>query len=121
MSRIFSLAVVGLAVGASIGVTGARGATPDVASGMGRALAEKYCTACHLVEPGASAPQKASPPPFQVVADRPETTADSLRAHLKSTHTSSIIPLSMPNPQLTEDETTKIVAYILSLHRSPAK
>ena len=94
--------------------------TNSVASGMGRGLAEKYCSGCHKVEPGETAPPP-GPPAFQAVADRPTTTPETLRHHLQTTHSSGVIPLSMPNPKLTDDELAKIVSYILSLHSAAPK
>ena len=94
--------------------------TNTVASGMGRELAAHLCSACHLTEPGKSnPPDHVGGPAFQTVADRPDVTAKTLRTHLRQTHTNAMIPLAMPNPQLTEDELVKIIAYITSL-RAPA-
>ena len=94
--------------------------THKVASGMGRELAAHLCSACHLTEPGKSnPPDHVGGPAFQTVADRPDVTAKTLRTHLRQTHTNAMIPLAMPNPQLTEDELVKIIAYITSL-RAPA-
>ncbi len=91
-----------------------------VASGMGHDLAQKLCTACHLIEPGqADPPRHIGGPSFQSVADRPDVTVQSLRKHLKTTHSNAMIPLAMPNPQLSEDELVKIISYLLSLRRQP--
>jgi len=110
----FSIALI---LSISAHATTARAASNKVASGIGHDLAQKFCTSCHLIEPGQSnLPDDVGGPAFQTVANRPETTADTLRKHLKTTHSNAMIPLlSMPNPQLTDDELVKIVAYILSL------
>ncbi len=87
-----------------------------VASGLGQDLAQRLCTQCHAVEPGqASAPEHVRGPSFQSIADRPGITRASLRKHLRETHSNAMIPLAMPNPQLTNDELVKIIAYLVAL------
>jgi len=102
-----------------VGIAGAPSAMADanqVASGMGHELARHTCTMCHLVEPGqTNPPDHVGGPTFQSIADRPDVTVQSLRKHLRTTHTNSLIPLSMPNPALTDAEQTKIISYIISL------
>jgi hypothetical protein len=97
-------------------------ANNGVVSGMGHGLAERLCTMCHLVEPGATNPPgNVGGPAFQDVANQPDITEKSLRRHLRTTHSNSMIPLAMPDPQLTEDEVIKIIDYILSLKTQPSK
>jgi mono/diheme cytochrome c family protein len=87
-----------------------------VASGMGHDLAQVKCSSCHLIEPGQkNAPDHVGGPSFQTVADRPGTTEATLRKHLQTTHASGIVPLSMPNPNLSQDELNKIIHYLVSL------
>ncbi len=89
-----------------------------VVPGMGHDLAQRLCTSCHLIEPGTvNAPDHVGGPAFQSVADQPKVTERSLRRHLRTTHTNAMIPLAMPNPQLSEDELIKIIGYIISLRR----
>ena len=91
-----------------------------VAPGMGHDLAQRLCTSCHLIEPGqANPPGHIGGPAFQTVANRPDTSERSLRKHLRTTHTNSMIPLAMPNPQLSEDELNKIISYVTSLRQRP--
>ncbi len=93
-------------------------AADKVAPGLGHDLAQKLCASCHLIEPGQSNPPgHVGGPAFQTVANRPDITVETLRTHLKTTHSNSMIPLAMPNPQLTEDELNKTVVYILSLRQ----
>jgi mono/diheme cytochrome c family protein len=90
----------------------------QVSSAMGHGLAQRICTSCHLIESGQSnPPDHVGGPALPTVADRPGTTERLLRDHLRTTHANGRIPLAMPNPALTDDETTKIVDYILSLHQ----
>ncbi|HML13530.1 MAG TPA: cytochrome c [Xanthobacteraceae bacterium] len=100
---------------------GGAGAQPpsqeDVAAG--RVLALKFCTPCHVVAKDQEfAPIFKGPPKpgdFDQIAARRDTSAESLRRFLATTHSTMTLPVHMPNPELTEDETTKIVAFILSL------
>jgi mono/diheme cytochrome c family protein len=91
-------------------------ASNAVVPGMGHDLAQRLCASCHLVEPGAVNPAgHVGGPAFQSVADQSKVTERSLRRHLRTTHTNAMIPLAMPNPQLSEDELIKIIGYIISL------
>jgi hypothetical protein len=91
-------------------------AESKISSGMGHDLAKVKCSGCHLIEPGQkNPPDHVGGPSFQTVADRPDTTEATLRQHLKTTHASKIIPLSMPNPNLSQDELNKIIDYLVSL------
>ncbi len=94
----------------------ANAASDKLVSGLGHDLAEHNCSRCHMIEAGQNnPPDHVGGPTFQSVADRPGTTPESLRRHLTTTHTNAMIPLAMPNPQLTEDELIKIVSYLMSL------
>ena len=77
--------------------------------GSGAALAERWCMACHIVEP---APRTASAngiPSFSAIAARPTTTAEQLKAYLSTGHT------RMPDFSLSNGERQALVDYILSL------
>ncbi len=80
---------------------------PDAAAGG--ALAEKWCTACHVVGPTQNQGTSTGAPPFAAVADMKSTTAMALRAFLQTPH------WRMPDLHLTRDEIDDIAAYILSL------
>jgi len=84
---------------------------PAVAQGpgYGAALAQRWCMACHIVEP---APRTASAngiPSFSAIAARPETNAEQLKAYLSTGHT------RMPDFSLSNRERQALVDYILSL------
>jgi mono/diheme cytochrome c family protein len=88
----------------------------------GRSLALVACTYCHVVEDN----QEVKPvinmrlPTFQEIADYPDTTAQSLRVFLHTTHTDKPTAVEMPNPALNDDQIEDVVAYILSrrkIHR----
>jgi mono/diheme cytochrome c family protein len=80
----------------------------DVAAG--RAFAREACISCHIVEP-----EKAPPrivvigPNFRDVANTKGMTATALRVFLTTSHP------KMPNLILTPEDTTDVIAYILSL------
>ena len=85
----------------------------------GHELALRICTGCHMVAPD----QQDSPilrppaPDFRVIANRRTTTADSLRTFISTTHASVDNPEKMSNPELTDEQTASIVAYILTLRK----
>ncbi len=111
--------VPSLVLGALVGLADApasKGALSELATGMGHGLAQRLCTNCHVIEPGKfDKPDHVGGPSFQSVANRPGTSADALREHLRMTHSNALIPLAMPNPALSEDELIKIIDYIMSL------
>lgn len=117
MNRTASLTIAVLVASGAMAAPAALADSNKIASGMGHDLAQHLCSACHLVEPGqTNPPGHVGGPAFQTVADRPNVTVRSLRRHLRTTHSNAMIPLAMPNPQLSEDELVKIITYITSLH-----
>jgi cytochrome c2 len=102
----------------------------------GRSLALEKCSECHVV----AADQKTVPPilailsprlsprtpgdiripTFEEVANWPVTSQEFLRKFIKSTHWRGVIPPStvMPPPHVSEEEETKLIAYILSLRKA---
>ncbi len=76
----------------------------------GKAVAQKLCINCHIVEPG-GAVQNAAPdvPSFAAISDKAGQTEQHLRAFIMNPHP------PMPEVQLTTYELDNIVAYILSL------
>ncbi len=74
----------------------------------GKSIAERWCSACHLVAPGQTR-AVADVPSFAAVA-RAKLPAGSLKAFLSDPHP------KMPDMSLTRSEIDDIVAYIQSLH-----
>ena len=76
-----------VAAGALLGFSGLAApalAESNVAADMGKGLAERTCANCHEVEPNQVKPaEHPGAPKFVEFANRPGTTADSLREHLK--------------------------------------
>lgn len=84
----------------------------------GKHLAQLLCGACHVVAQDQEFPPylKQSTPSFFEIAARPQTDARSLRRFLTTTHwDEKTIPMRMPNPLLTEEETRALSHYILCL------
>jgi mono/diheme cytochrome c family protein len=75
----------------------------------GRALAERFCTGCHIVVPNSAKTANPDVPSFASIARRSGTTAERLAGRIIVPHP------AMPATQLTVAEIRDIVAYILSL------
>jgi mono/diheme cytochrome c family protein len=73
----------------------------------GLRLARQWCAGCHVAEPAGRGGDVG--PPFVEVANRPDRTAQTLRAWLNDPHP------PMANLGLTGREIDDIVAYIESL------
>ena len=86
----------------------------------GRTLALKVCDTCHIVAPDQQmAPFLKQPAPsFAAIANRPSTSAQSLRTFLAGVHANlGTTAVGMPNPRLTDQQTENVIAYLLSLRR----
>lgn len=88
----------------------------------GRDLALLVCSICHVV----AADQKFAPrleqrtPSFEEIANRPNTSAESLRRFVTTTHWDGrTIPMTMPDPMLVEYQISQVINYILSLRKHP--
>ena len=112
MRRLVVAAVLCSIVGAA---PVARGAEAGDAK-TGHDLALRLCTPCHVVSADQEfAPTFTGPPDFHSIANRRDTTAKSLRKFLATTHRTMSNPRSMPNPQLTDDQTRDIARFIMTL------
>ena len=91
----------GLAVGAPLP------GQPDPAKGQ--ALAERFCTNCHLIGGTAQGHANADVPSFHEIANMEGQTAGAITGHI-------ILPKHpMPQISLTKSELADLSAYILSL------
>jgi cytochrome c len=80
----------------------------DVAAG--HTFAREACISCHVVEPENRSSRIVSiGPNFQDIANTKGMTATALRVFLTTSHP------KMPNLILTPEDTTDVIAYILSL------
>jgi cytochrome c len=90
----------------------ANGASPpsDSAS-AGRRLALAWCKDCHAID-AATAGVAGHPPDFAAIANRPSTTALSLKVFFRTSHR------NMPNLIIAPDQAEDLANYILSLKRN---
>lgn len=113
------LPLFGLLLGVGLGVAAAPAAeASDRQTEHGREIALKICSACHAVAPAQEFSPLLNPPApsFAAIANRTESTRASLRHFVATTHwDEKTLPLTMPNPSLTDSQITDVVAYILSL------
>ena len=105
------------AAAAMLASTGMAAARDKGNARAGRIFADYNCESCHII----SADQELRPllggvaPGFAVIANRSDTTPETLRAFLSRSHAYS----NMPYPDLTAPDLANVVAYILSLRRPP--
>ena len=84
----------------------------------GEEIAQLQCAACHVVAENQKYPPllENPAPSFQGIAKRPQLSEVALRHFILTTHwDQKTLPLSMPNPGLTPDDTAAVIRYILSL------
>jgi mono/diheme cytochrome c family protein len=101
----FCAVTIFLIAGFSAGLTQARANDPA----LGRTIAQKWCSGCHLVEPGGKTIDAA--PSFEMLANTADYTDSRLRGWLFAPHP------PMPQIALTDVQTDAIIAYIRSLKR----
>jgi mono/diheme cytochrome c family protein len=84
----------------------------------GEKLSRMICAECHVVADDQKAPLRLeqSTPSFREIANRPDTTRKSLRHYVATTHWDmKTVPITMPNPELTNEQIAAVTDYILSL------
>lgn len=104
LPSLFAWALFALALG--LALSPASLANEEQAA-TGRALAEAWCTSCHLV--GSSGTASDAAPAFEAVANDPSKTDEHLANWLADPHP------PMPNLSLGHQEIDAILAYIRSL------
>ena len=106
----YALAAFMLPVFASLALAGVT-SQPDPV--QGKALAEKLCTNCHLVNSAQQQqPANADVPSFQEIANREDQTAGAITARI-------MLPKHpMPQIPLTKAELADLAAYILTLRNN---
>ena len=77
----------------------------------GQRIAQRWCSNCHLADPGAQRNANDAVPSFAAVANMPSTTSQSLHAFLLTSHP------PMPDFRLSRQHIDDVSAYILSLRR----
>ncbi|WOH66537.1 cytochrome c [Bradyrhizobium sp. BWA-3-5] len=74
-------------------------------------LAEAWCRDCHAIEAN-TAGARGGPPDFARIANRPSTTALSLKVFFTTSHH------RMPDLIITPEQADDLASYILSLRRN---
>jgi len=88
----------------------------------GHYLAALICSNCHVASPDQSIEPILQPPApsFESIAKRSNTSSDTIRAFLTTTHRNIRNPAGMPNPELLDFQIRQVVAYLLSLRKPSA-
>ncbi len=84
----------------------------------GERLAQQVCSACHVVaQKQERAPVlKDGAPSFCEIANRPQTTAQSVAHFVLTTHwDNKSAPVTMPDPMLNKDQAAAVSRYVMSL------
>ncbi len=77
----------------------------------GRALAERWCSKCHVVSAAAASGQANGLPTFPGLAARKDMTSDKLKVAMTAQHS------RMPDLQIGTRDQDDLAAYILSLKK----
>ena len=109
LGRFSRPAIVAGLMGASLLGSSHAGAQPVGDAAAGQALAQRWCSSCHMVAVGQPNALATGVPTFAGIARMPSTTALSLRVFLQTPHA------RMPDLNLTQDEIGDVAAYILTL------
>jgi mono/diheme cytochrome c family protein len=84
----------------------------------GERLAQQVCSACHVVaQKQERAPVlKGGAPNFCEIANRPQTTAQSVAHFVLTTHwDNKSAPVTMPDPMLNKDQAAAVSRYVMGL------
>ncbi len=98
--------------------------SPQVLAGdaaAGKVVAIAICSSCHSIglnDPGPAAPERRGPD-FIAMAARPDLTREGIELFLKTTHARRDAPIGMPNPNLTRDQVSDVLTYLISLQNAP--
>ena len=86
----------------------------------GHYLAVLMCSNCHVVSSAQTVEPTLQPPapPFEAIARRSSTSAETLGAFLTTTHRNIGNSIGMPNPELRDFQLRQVEAYVLSLRSS---
>ncbi len=105
----------------ALGGLAAAAETPaDATRDRGEKLARLICSSCHLVARDQEFPPllRQPAPAFVDIANREDVSEKSLRHFITSTHwDEKTLPMTMPNPELTPEQTSAVARYIMSLRR----
>lgn len=94
---------------------------PGPSIARGAELARLVCSDCHVVASDQDFPPVLQPPApsFLDIANRPGTTARSLRQFILTTHWNmKSARVTMPNPRMRPEDAAVLAAYIMSLSKA---
>ncbi len=77
----------------------------------GKAMAQKWCSSCHVVDPAQTGAAPSDVPSFQAIANQEGMTPATIAAFITSPHP------PMPDLTLARDQISDLVAYITSLKK----
>lgn len=80
----------------------------------GHALAQKFCTNCHVIDDSSNTTVPAGVPAFRGIANKPGQTGQNIMNVLIKPHT------PMPDMNLTRDEIVDIISYLETLRTNEA-
>lgn len=110
--QIVIVVAIALAVLLFVRLHNASGAPlPSDSVSAGHRLAEAWCKDCHAIEP-MTAGARGAAPAFADIANRPSTTALSLKVFFKTSHH------RMPNLIISPEQADDLASYMLSLKRN---
>jgi mono/diheme cytochrome c family protein len=78
---------------------------------LGREIAKRWCSSCHVVERTATQAPATGLPTFPAIAAKADLSADGLRAAMNPQHS------RMPDFALAKRQQDDLIAYIFSLRR----
>jgi mono/diheme cytochrome c family protein len=117
MKGLLLIAILAAPLGAAASESASQ--SDDSAIRAGHNIAMTTCIACHVASPNQSIEPVLGPgiPSFQEVANRPDTTVDSLRAAMKVArwHDPGMAATLLPMSRISDAERTQVARYILSL------
>ena len=108
--RIVLTIIVAAAALFFIRLHNASGVTLPESAAAGHRLADAWCKECHAIDTGTAGTAGAAPD-FVKIANKPSTTALSIKVFLQTSHP------SMPNLVIAPDQADDFANYILSLKR----
>jgi mono/diheme cytochrome c family protein len=90
---------------------------------QGHAFALLVCAACHVVASDQESPPilRNPGPNFDMIANKPTTTAESLQAFLSTTHAKIGVPGGMPNPRLADYQMSCAIPTIATSRSSASR
>ena len=120
LATMIATGAVGLAL-IALSIAGAPAAAKDDAS-VGKGYARANCTYCHVISDDQefTPPLQPHGPKFTAIAAKAKNTPARLTTFLMMTHHDFRNAKGMPNPLLTNDQISDVVAYIVSLRKPPA-